>query len=249
MFFNLLFLILGMTLGSFIGALSFRYPRGISIVKGRSFCPNCKHTIAWYDNIPVLSYLILGGKCRNCKKRISIRYPLIELSTGVWFFVIYFYRYLLPFNYLFLLFIFCLLIFIIVTDIEYRIIPDEATFLGIISIFFYSIIFGRGNIFSMIFSGLILASILMFIHLVTRGRGMGLGDVKFAVMGGMLLDLKLGFIWFFLSFLTGGTAGIILVLTRAARLKDQIAFGPFLIVGIFLTYIFGESISKFIFLK
>lgn len=247
MFFYLLFLTLGLTFGSFIAALTFRYPRNISISKGRSFCPNCKKEIVWFDNIPVLSFLILGGKCRNCKKRISFRYPLIELSAALGFLMIYLHRSALPFNYIFSLFIFCILIFILVTDLEHRIIPDEATFLGIISLFFYFLFFERDLMFSSLLSGFYLASILMFIHLATRGRGMGLGDVKFAVLGGMLVGLTLSPIWFFLSFLTGGTVGIILILGRRAGLKDQIAFGPFLIFGLALTFLFGESLRKFIF--
>src|SRR3989344_75443 len=82
--------IIGLVVGSFVGALSYRLPRGISIIKGRSFCPNCRKQVFWYDNIPLLSFLIIGGKCRNCRKSISIRYPLIETLTAFVFLGIYF---------------------------------------------------------------------------------------------------------------------------------------------------------------
>src|SRR5688572_22552732 len=86
MFFNLLFLILGLLFGSFFSVVSFRYLKGISWVRGRSFCPNCKKQINWYDNIPLLSFIILSGKCRSCGKSISPRYILIEIGTGLGFF-------------------------------------------------------------------------------------------------------------------------------------------------------------------
>src|SRR3990172_8718504 len=82
------FLILGLAVGSFLSAYTWRWPRGISIAKGRSICPKCKKQIAWYDNIPLFSYLILGGRCRNCHKKISLRYPLIEFSTAVLFILV-----------------------------------------------------------------------------------------------------------------------------------------------------------------
>src|SRR5258708_17197299 len=81
----LLLFVLGLIIGSFLGALSYRLPRNMSISKGRSICPNCKHQIAWFDNIPLLSYVILLGKCRNCHKKISWREPAIELATGITF--------------------------------------------------------------------------------------------------------------------------------------------------------------------
>src|SRR5260221_14549122 len=103
MFFNLLFLILGLVFGSFATALSFRIVRGVSIAKGRSFCDRCKNPLGWRENIPVLSYIFLKGRCKNCHKKISIRYPFIELITGAGFLLIYHYQNLLPYN-----FIFCL---------------------------------------------------------------------------------------------------------------------------------------------
>lgn len=223
MIFNFLFIILGLVFGSFISALSYRYPKRISIVKGRSFCPNCKKQINWYDNIPLLSFLFLGAKCRNCKKPISWRYPIIELSTAIGFFLI-------GFN-LYYLIIFCILELIFIIDFEHQIIPDNLVFLGILI-----------SPFSNLFAGFFCALLLLLIHLVTKGRGMGLGDVKFAVLGGMLVGLNLSLIWLFVAFLTGAVVGIILILGKRAGLKDKIAFGPFLVAAIPITLIWGEKI-------
>lgn len=233
---------IGLILGSFFAALSWRYPRGISIAEGRSICPKCKNQIAWYDNIPLLSYLFLRGKCRNCKKHISLRYPIIEASTALGFLYLFsIFQNNIPFLF-YSLTIFSLLMLIFIIDFEHRIIPDTFTFLGILVVFIYLLTTGSSLLFSNIFAGLICAFLLLLIHLMTRGRGMGLGDVKFAILGGMLTGLRLNMVWLFLAFLTGGITGIILILAQRARLKDQIAFGPFLIVAIGLTFLIGDKL-------
>lgn len=233
--------LLGLVFGSFISALSWRFPRKISIAKGRSICPNCKHSIAWFDNIPLLSFLFLGGKCRNCKKPISWRYPVIELATGLGFLLIGFQ--------ISWLIIFCFLLLIFIIDLEHQIIPDLFVFLGIFLVLLYKVLYIPNTLYTSLFAGFLAAFLLILIHLGTRGRGMGLGDVKFAVLGGMLTGLNLFLVWLFLSFLTGGLTGIILILGKKAGLKDKIAFGPFLVVAIPLTLIWGEKILHLLLLN
>ncbi|HKC04345.1 MAG TPA: prepilin peptidase [Patescibacteria group bacterium] len=242
MFLNLLFLTLGLTFGSFFAALSWRYPRGISVAKGRSICPKCKHEIAWYDNIPVFSFIVLGGKCRNCKKSISFRYPLIEFSTAIGFlyFSIFFQNNI--FNLLYFLVILSILILIFIIDWEHKIIPDDFTFLGVAIAILFLLLTDYRLIFASILAGFTSAFLLLLINLLTKGRGMGLGDVKFAILGGMLVGPKLNIIWLFFAFLTGGMVGIILILLKRAGLKDQIAFGPFLVISIGLAIIFGDKL-------
>jgi prepilin signal peptidase PulO-like enzyme (type II secretory pathway) len=235
---SILLFIFGIVFGSFVSAYSWRYPRGLSVAKGRSICPNCKKQIEWYDNLPLVSYLILEGKCRHCKKHISLRYPIMELATAVGFVIIG--------GQLVQLAIFVLLELIFVIDLENQIIPDDFVFFGIVLVLFLSIFTNQHSIFSPLFSGLLAASLLLFIHLVTLGRGMGLGDVKFAVLGGMLVGLNMSLVWLFMSFLAGGIFGSVLLLSKNAKLKDKIAFGPFLIIGIGLTFMFGDSLLKMI---
>lgn len=238
MFFNLLLLILGLVFGSFVSALSFRIVRGVSISKGRSRCDNCKKELGWQENIPLVSYLFLKGRCKNCQKRISIRYPLIELSSGLGFLLIYIYRLILPYNFIFCLIIFVILILIFVTDIEHQVIPDEFVFAGIVlSVLYFLLSSNSYTLISNLFYGFLCASLLMLVNIITRGKGMGLGDVKFAVLGGMLMGSKLALPWLLLSFLTGATVAIILVLIGNAKLKDKIAFGPFLVFSLLLTVI------------
>ena len=139
-----------------------------------------------------------------------------------------------------------LLLIIFVIDLEHQIIPDPLTYVGIVILLLYTFIFDQGNLFSSLLSGFTAASFLMLINLVTKGRGMGLGDIKFAVLGGLFVGFKLMPIWLLLSFLTGGILGSILILTGKAGFKTKIAFGPFLILGILFATIFGDKIMNLI---
>lgn len=227
--------ILGLIFGSFVGALSYRLPKQISIAKGRSFCPGCKKIIAWFDNIPVVSYLLLRGKCRSCGKKISWRYPLIELLTGVVFVLIG----VNPF----LLFIALVLITILVIDWEHMLIPDELVFAGLAITFLY--LLTTSFIYAHLLAGFAAALVLLGIYLVTLGRGMGLGDVKLAVLIGMVLGLRQSVIWLLASFLTGGVIAFILLVSKKAKLKQEIAFGPFLVFGFFVAVLLGDKLVLF----
>lgn len=227
-------LILGLIFGSYITALSYRFPRFISNVTGRSFCDNCRKTLFWYDNIPLLSYLILLGKCRHCGKKISFRYPAIEIISALGFYVI-------GFNILNLA-LFVIMLSILVIDLEHQIIPDIFIQVGIVIAL---IVYGDSSfIFERILAGFLSSLILLFLHLITKGKGMGLGDVKFALLAGMIVGINHFLVWLFIAFLTGGLVGSILILLRIAKLKDKIAFGPFLIVSIPLSILWGEKILK-----
>jgi prepilin signal peptidase PulO-like enzyme (type II secretory pathway) len=239
-------LVLGLVFGSFATALSWRIPQEIPFVKGRSVCPKCKSQIAWYDNIPLLSYLILGGKCRHCRERISLRYPLIELTGAVGFLLIGLATLPDYVRVVYYLIIFFVLLLIFVIDLEKQIIPDILVFFGVFIVFIYSLFFAPKLLYTNLISGFLAAAFLMLIHLFTRGKGMGLGDVKFAVFGGMFIGLPLLPIWFLLAFLTGGVTGSILILLGLAKMKTKIAFGPFLVIGLALATILGERIIYFL---
>lgn len=227
----MILLVLGLVFGSFITALSWRYPRRISNIKGRSFCDNCKKELSWRDNIPLFSYLFLKGRCRNCKKKISVRYPLIEIVSALSF-------YLIGYNVVNLT-LFVVLFSIFVIDFEHQIIPDDLVFMGLLVVLLAS-----NSPLTLFFPGLLSAVFLLLINIATKGRGMGLGDVKFAVLGGAIVGMRLFPIWLLMAFLTGGFVGSILILSKKAGLKDRIAFGPFLITAIPLTLIWGEKIIK-----
>ena len=241
-----LLLILGLVFGSFVNVLVYRLPLGISIM-GRSFCPKCKKQIAWFDNIPLLSFLLLKGKCRKCGKRISWRYPLVELITALGFVTFYELIGFKDIVYLgFLLVIFCVFLAVFAIDLEKQIIPDSLVFFAYI-ISFILLLFGGGSIYSNLLAGYSAGLFLLLLHLLTRGRGMGLGDVKLALVGGTILGFTGGLIWMYLAFLTGALVGIILILLGKAKFGKHIAFGPFLILAFWLTLFWGDKVFQWIF--
>jgi leader peptidase (prepilin peptidase)/N-methyltransferase len=244
--------IFGSLIGSFLAAYSYRAPLGISIQKGRSFCPNCHHTIAAYDNIPLISYLLLKAKCRNCHKKISPRYFLIELSTAFLFLISFLLLpsikgtlIFLPDSYLLsLVSVFVLIsimVFIFVVDLEHQLILDKAVFFGIA---FVSLLFLLTDtpLFPNLFAGFCASLFLLMIYLVTLGKGMGLGDVKFAILGGLILGPVLSVSWMLISFVLGAIVGLIMMMTKNAKLKSRIAFGPFLVAALLLIMFFGFDI-------
>ncbi|MDP3918249.1 MAG: prepilin peptidase [Candidatus Woesebacteria bacterium] len=212
--------ILGLIIGSFISALTYRIPKNIGFVKSRSFCDSCKTKLNWYDNIPLFSYLYYLGKSRCCNKKISIRYPLIELASALGIIL------LSPIYYV--LYLLCLSIFVI--DIEHQIIPDELSWLVLLLALFTV----HGSLFTSLFSGFFFSLLLLTLYLVTKGRGMGLGDVKLAIPLGLLLGLERGIYWLMTSFIIGGIVASILLLLKRANLKTKIAFGPFLIFAFWI---------------
>lgn len=227
-------LAVGLALGSFLGAFTHRLPRKESFVEGRSRCPHCRAEIKWYDNIPLFSFLLLGGRCRSCGQKISVRYPLIELATALGILGIYILNLKSP---IFLILVLLLTISIFVIDLEKKIIPDELIFLGL-GLTILALLLGWDDNFYLHFLGGFSSSFfLLLIHLVTKGKGMGLGDVKYALFAGTFLGWPGAISWLFLSFLTGAGVGVILILLGKARLGRHIPFGPFLAVSFLLTWL------------
>ena len=237
--------ILGLVLGSFLAAYTYRYPRAVSIVKGRSVCDSCKKQISWFDNVPLVSYLILGGKCRSCSQKISVRYPFIEGLTGVIFLTIGLFKAPL-FLTLFMLLISSVLICVFVIDLENQIIPDELIYILLLSTYFFLFIQASASVFLNLFVGFATSLFFLGIHLLTKGKGMGLGDVKFAIFAGTFWGWPKSLIWTYTSFLTGAFVGIILIWMKKVKFGRKIAFGPYLVVSFFLVYFFGETLKKWL---
>ncbi len=223
-------LLFGLVLGSFVNVLIWRVPKGLTLA-GRSFCPNCRRKISWFDNIPLLSFILLKGKCRNCKKKVSWRYPLVELLFGA-ITLLLFLKFGLTLEFIFYVLLSIILVSIFVIDLMHQIIPDELVFAGTAISLLFNFSFGN------LFSGFLAATFLLVLHLITKGKGMGLGDVKLAILGGMVVGLNNVFYWLALAFLTGAVIGCILILGKSANLKSKIAFGPFLIAALLYEILF-----------
>lgn len=228
------FILFGLVFGSFANVLIWRIPKGLSI-GGRSVCRKCKNKISWFDNIPLVSFVLLHGKCQNCKSKISFRYPLVELLTGIMFLFIYL-RFGYSYQSLFLFLLSPILISIFFIDLDHQIIPDELVFAGIVITLLFNFSFG------ILLSGFLSSFVLLVLHLMTKGKGMGLGDVKFAILGGMMVELNHVFSWFLVAFLTGAAVGCILILTKKYGLKSKIAFGPFLVAALIYEIFFQIGI-------
>jgi leader peptidase (prepilin peptidase)/N-methyltransferase len=231
-------------MGSFANVCIHRIPKDLSIVKPRSSCPNCGKFIYWYDNIPVLSFIILSGKCRNCKTGISIQYPLVELMTGILFIFIGMHFWYDPVMTL-VYFVFTLLLVITaLIDIYHQIIPDMLSFmiLGLALAFsFFNPEMGinwKIRFVNSLMGGFFSAFALFLIGyigtLIFKKEAMGGGDIKLILGIGALLGLKKAFIVLFLASLIGSIAGIALIITGKNKRGEYIPFGPFINIAAYI---------------
>jgi prepilin signal peptidase PulO-like enzyme (type II secretory pathway) len=264
-FIGLFIFTFGLCIGSFLNCFIYRLEQKKKIT-GRSFCPNCKHTLNWQDLIPVLSFLFLKEKCRYCRAKISPQYPIVELVTGMIFLLILNFKFeilneFLIFQFLnlvFWLYIASALIIIFVYDLKHYIIPDKVLFPAILIAFAYRL-FENLNIVSFIenwnlkienfaplgnyfLAAIIGSGFFLFIFLISKGRWMGFGDVKLAVLMGLLLGVKNVLVALFLAFFLGAVISIILIVLNRKKLKSEIPFGPFLIAGTFLAMFWGQQL-------
>ncbi len=244
--------LVGLVIGSFLSAYTYRSPRGVSISQGRSKCPRCKKLIPWYDNFPVVSYLLLRGKSRCCKKSISVRYPILEITTALSFVTLNYFvttctesivcrssSALGVFTIPLFLIVLVVVIAIFVIDLEHQIIPDELVFALLVIAFGISIV-RHDELFLNLFAGFAAAVFLLLLHLGTRGNGMGLGDVKLVIPLGIILGWPGTFLFLTASFVLGAVVGVSLIALGKAHFGRHIPFGPFLVLG-FLLVLFLPS--------
>ncbi len=239
----------GTIFGSFINVLIYRLPRNKSIVRPPSSCPHCGERIEFYDNIPLLSYIVLGGKCRHCRHAITIRYPAVELLSGL-LAVAAIYRSGLRaagFEAVFLSFVFIAVFFI---DLEFTIIPDVFTIPGIIIGLGASFIPGSLVSWSQSLVGLLVGGISFFLvgalgQFLFRKEALGFGDVKFAAMTGAFLGWQNLILVLILASFLGSVVGIAVILVSGRRGKSTyIPFGPFLVAGALVAMYFGTTMIR-----
>ncbi len=253
--------VLGLCVGSFLNVVIYRIGEGKGprkgFVFGRSFCDHCKKRLKWFDNIPLLSFLILRGRCRNCGQKISRQYPLVEFFTGVLFAFAgwWVFKDCLSSSWCLIeTFAYCWvlagLIAVFVSDLKYRIIPDEVVFSSVAVVLLGRLV-GKfwganlefpGSFLGSLFSSL--GAVLFFLFLIwaTKGKGMGMGDVKYVFFMGVLLGWPNILVGLVLAFLTGAVVGVILILIGKKRFGQQVAFGPYLVVATFIAWFWGQQI-------
>lgn len=246
----ILVFIFGLLIGSFLNVCIYRIPKGETIVTGRSHCMNCNQDLRWYDLLPLVSFLLLGGKCRYCKTKLPAQYPIIELVNGL-FYVLVFYIHGWQSSSIILLNIIYTLsisVLIVVSVIDYR----TYTIPGILNksllvLSFIAVIikyFGTDRSTSILLDHIIgffaISTFLAIIFYLTNGRGIGGGDVKLMASAGLLLGWKL----VILSFILGAVfAAVIHILKmRLMNAENTLAFGPYLSAGIVVSLLFGNDI-------
>lgn len=239
----------GLAVGSFLNVLIYRLPRNKGVVGGRSYCPNCNDKIAFYDNIPLISWVILGGKCRKCKKPISLRYPVVELLNGVaWMF--FFSRYSVTPEFYIYSYLFSVLLVIFMVDLDFQIIPDYITISGMILGLGVSFLPGGLTIWQSL-TGLLVGGGVLFIvaelgDRIFKKESMGGGDIKMAAMLGAFLGWQKVILIFFSSAFIGMIISIILMaFSKKLRENRVIPFGPFIAIAALLAILYGERIISF----
>jgi leader peptidase (prepilin peptidase)/N-methyltransferase len=230
----------GLVIGSFLNVCIHRLPAGRSVVHPRSSCPGCGHLIRGYDNIPVLSYLILRGQCRDCGTRISPRYPLVELLSGG-FAAMTAARFGAGWEGLIMFALVASFLVITFIDLDHRIIPDVISLpgigLGLAASFLPGMLTPVDSLIGLLAGGGSLFLVAWGYELITHREGMGGGDIKLLAMIGAFMGWKGVFFTIFVASLTGTLAGVALMLRRHGGMKLAVPFGPFLAIGA-IAYLF-----------
>ena len=249
--------LIGLSIGSFVNVVIYRTWNQLSPLKGRSFCDHCKRQLSWHENIPVFSFLFLRGKCKTCHKKIDWTYPAVELLTGLLFLwwatlgFAFFKLSLYPLQLIqpgFWLIVGVLLLIVFMADLIHGIIPDFASLaLTILTISYrvYLVTQGAMQPSDLLISIFVATGgflLFLTLHLATKGRGMGFGDVKFAFPMGLLLGFPRGIVGYFASFMVGGILGVFLLLFGKKRFGQTIPFGPFLVIGTLISLTYGQQI-------
>lgn len=236
--------LLGLAVGSFLNVCIYRIPLGKSLAYPPSACTQCGRPLRWFENVPVIAWLALGGACRTCKTRISPVYPLVELFTGVmfvWAWWQYGPGWLLVSHVLFG----CALIVLFFIDLRHRILPNVITLPGIVVGLLFSVVNPPGWASSLI--GILLGGLIPFaiaeIYARVRGEeGLGMGDVKMLAMIGAFLGWKLMILTLVLASFMGSIVGLGLIVARRGDMKYALPFGTFLTLAAFVSVVTGTRV-------
>ena len=257
--------VFGLLIGSFLNVCIYRLPRDLSVVRPRSFCPACEHPIAWYDNVPVVSFLLLRGKCRKCGAGIPARYPVVELLTGFYFFCAVYVLGLSGFAIKHCIFG-AILIALIFADLEERILPDEFTIGGMIAGFLCAvwvpmdwgivhlllaevrnprIVSVAESVFGAMFCAGVLWMVGALYQKLRHREGLGFGDVKMVAMIGAFLGLQGALLTMIAGSLLGSVVGLAYIwLTRKDMSSYELPFGSFLGIAALAVTFFGQVVMK-----
>jgi leader peptidase (prepilin peptidase) / N-methyltransferase len=236
--------VFGAVIGSFLNVVVYRLPIGQSIVTPPSKCPQCGERLRWFDNVPIFGWLLLGGRCRNCRNRISIQYPAVELITAVLFVLVVWVTPPGPLLVTRLLLV-CILIVLFGIDLEHQILPNSITLPGIVAGVLLSTIAPPGlrdALIGVVLGGAILYAIAWGYYLWRREEGLGMGDVKMLAMVGAFLGWKAVLVTLVLSSFSGAVIGMALIASQRGNMKLALPFGTFLALGALVAMFVGEPL-------
>ena len=230
--------LIGISIGSFLNVCIYRIPKKEDIVFERSHCMSCGNVLKWYELIPLFSFLVQGGKCRNCKTKLSVQYPLIELLNGLIYVWIFMAKGFQPES---ILFCICASVLIVISVIDWRTyeIPFGCNIvIGILGI--VRVILDLAHWYDYVIGFFAVSGLFLIIYWITKGRGIGGGDIKLMAAAGLLL----GWQNILLSLMIGSIAGSVIHLAlMKIQAKDRVlAFGPYLAFGIFAAMLYGNEI-------
>lgn len=236
--------ILGSAVGSFLNVVIDRTVRGESIT-GRSYCDHCRAKLATFDLVPIISFAALGARCRYCKKSLSWQYPAVEALTAVLFTLAFYVMANLgnisPVTLVFYFLIISVSIVVAAIDWKFSLIPTTFVYgISLISLFYAFFAYAPSQFVEHVAAGLIIALIFLLIVILSRGRGMGQGDIVLVFLIGLVLGYAGTFVAMFLAFFTGAMVSLILIAMRKKYFGQTIPFAPFLILG-FLTSLFWNQ--------
>ncbi|OFW22467.1 MAG: hypothetical protein A3H97_06070 [Acidobacteria bacterium RIFCSPLOWO2_02_FULL_65_29] len=236
--------VFGAIVGSFLNVCIYRLPLGQSVVWPSSACPHCKRSLAWFENLPVVSYLVLWGRCRTCRHPISGRYPLVEALTALmcaaawWYYgpgALVFSRLLFG----------CALIVLFAIDLEHHLLPNVITLPGMAAGFALSFVCGPGwldSLFGIMVGGGVLYGIAELYYRVRHEEGLGMGDVKMLAMIGAFIGWKLTLVTLMMASFAGSLVGVALMVAHKGGMKYALPFGTFLALGAALAATTGQGI-------
>lgn len=244
--------IIGLCIGSFLNVCIYRLPEGKSIVRPPSACGACGHPIRWYDNIPVLSYIALRGRCRQCRAAFSVRYPIVELLNGLFALAVWLRFGPTAQSAVYFAFVAALLVITFI-DIDHRIIPDVISLPGIAIGFACSFLLPQlawhNSLIGILIGGGVLYLVIYGYYLITGVVGMGLGDVKLLAMIGAFIGWQGVLFTIMASSFIGTLVGVAEMIRTRQGLKLAIPFGPFLAMGAVLYIFFGPQLIEWYFFQ
>lgn len=239
--------VFGLMIGSFLNVCIYRIPKKESIVFPRSHCPHCNHQLRAWENIPVISFLMLKGLCSSCKNKISFRYPIIELLTAILLLMAYF-RFGLSVDFFIYSFFLCLLVVITFIDIDTLEIPNGLLLFGLIIGIYTIVRNGMNGLSQSLIGALGLGSGFLLVRvigqLLLKKESMGYGDVKYAALIGLLLGWKIGLVASAIAFISASVLFLILLPFGKIAIGQRIPFGPFLSLGALLGLLWGTHILE-----